>query len=269
MGMLVDICGVPIDLEKVKDFRVIKRDYIFCPYFEEMVEERRHLFGFSSAGSSFLYIRKKPFGMILNEKEKPTLNRDGVVTFRDSAGLFALDGLSNTIGNLGVMAADLLRIDTHNNTKYRVVTPGGVTRTIRLRDIPARVRFMNGRETDVYKNDPNYAQLDDTISPSIEQVDVLTVQTEKESLVFFGSGINMDDPYTVYRALLEHHNALEAAREAAALEQKAQSRKRAPVLALPKLDLSSIKLQSPITFVKKDKPAEPEEETPPDTETDV
>ena len=51
MGTLIDLCGTPIQLEHVRSFRLVKRDCIFCPAYQEMQEQTFSLFARKGAAN--------------------------------------------------------------------------------------------------------------------------------------------------------------------------------------------------------------------------
>ena len=44
MSQLIDLCGTPIQLDKIKDFRLVKRECLFYPAYQEMEEMTFSLF---------------------------------------------------------------------------------------------------------------------------------------------------------------------------------------------------------------------------------
>ena len=47
--MLIDLCGTPIQLEQIKSFRLVKREYLFYPAYRETVEQSFSLFARAGA----------------------------------------------------------------------------------------------------------------------------------------------------------------------------------------------------------------------------
>lgn len=73
MNQLIDLCGTPIQLEKIKDFRLVKRECLFYPAYQEMEEQTFSLFARFGAEKKkkFKFVKMAPFGMLLSDKEKP------------------------------------------------------------------------------------------------------------------------------------------------------------------------------------------------------
>ena len=158
-----------------------------------------------------------------------------------------LAGVSKTVGNVANIAADMLRIDTSGNKEYRIRTQGGRLETIKLRDIPAQVRFLSGKVSDVYKNDSIYGYFGEPIAPAKAVMPALAVTVEKSTYVFLGGGIDLEDAEATYHQLFEVYKQY----------QEESEKKKAPValpkinLSLPKLNMPSIKIQSPFVIGKK------------------
>ena len=147
------------------------------------------------------------------------------------------------------LAADILRVDTSGNTEYHVLTQGRRLTNVRLRDIPAKVMFLSGKVSDVYKNDPNYEFLGESISPTIVTVPTLVVTVDKTTYAFFGSGIDLPDAEQAYQALLEEYN------------QYQEDCKKEKTQMFPKINvnipkLQGIKVQSPFVIKRKEMQSE-------------
>ena len=138
----------------------------------------------------------------------------------------------------------MLRIDTSGNKEFRVLTQGRRVTDIRLRDIPAKVMFLSGKVSDVYKNDPIYEFLGEPISPTVVAIPTLVVTVDKSNYVFFGGGIDLQDAEATYHALFDAYNQYQANSE------KKKISAGTPAFKLPKVDLSSISLQLPFGKAK-------------------
>ena len=114
---------------------------------------------------------------------------------------------------------------------------------IKLRDIPAKVMFLSGKVSDVYKNDPYYEFLGEPIAPTIVTVPTLVVSVDKTTYAFFGSGIDLPDAEAAYQMLLQEYNRY----------QEEYKKEKTPVLPkinvnMPKLSIPAIKVQSPFVI---------------------
>ena len=248
MGKLIDICGEPIDIDKIQGFHLYSRDYIYSPFYEETADTRPALFRrFSSTEKRFVFRRMMPLGCVLGEREKPSLSGHEIKSFGEAAGKYALQAIGDAFSNVGHMAADLFHIDLSSNVRYNVMTPGHRMTEVRLRDIPAKVRFLSGKLSDVYKNDQIYEFLGEPIAPAFTRVKTLVLNVEKKTLVFFGNGIDTDDPDAIYKALIDQHNAAEE------LKTQKKPRPSLPKIEFPRIDIGSIKLQMPFVIKKEKK----------------
>ena len=252
MGQLIDLCGTPIQLEKVKHFRLIKRECLFYPAYQEVENQMFSLFARRGEKDKkkFVFNQMVPFGIVLNDKEKPSPGSYEFKAFDEVVAASILDGLGRAFSNAAGLAADLLRIDTSGNKEFRILTQGRRVTNVKLRDIPAKVAFLSGKVSDVYKNDSYYPYLGEPIAPTIVPVPTLVVSMEKTNYVFFGGGIDIENPEVVYQSLLEAYNNLHSADKA----EKAHFSLPKFNMSMPKLNMPSIKFQSPFVF-KKDESA--------------
>ena len=174
-----------------------------------------------------------------------------------------LASVGKVVGDVASIASDMLRIDTSGNKEYRIRTQGGRLETIKLRDIPAQVRFLSGKVSDVYKNDSIYEFLGEPIAPTRAAVPALVVTVEKATHVFLGGGIDLADAEATYHQLFEVYKQF----------QEKNEKKKTPTalpkinLSMPKLNMPSIKIQSPFVIGKKGA-KEIAGELPESTETD-
>ena len=251
MGTLIDLCGTPIQLEHIRNFRVIKRDCIFYPAYQETQEQTFSLFARKDAANKkkFQFVKMVPFGILLDDKEKPRTDSFEIKSFGEVAAVNILTEVGKAIGNVANIAADMLRIDTSGNADLRILTRGRRLTNIKMRDIPAKVAFLSGKVSDVYKNDPIYEFLGEPISPTIVAVPTLVVTIDKATHVFFGGGIDIEDVDAVYHTLLDAYTQLQ---EATQKEKHSATPKFN--INIPKLSIPSIKIQSPF-IIKRNDPA--------------
>lgn len=249
MNQLIDLCGTPIRLEKIKDFRLVKRECLFYPAYQEMEEQTFSLFARFGAEKKkkFKFVKMAPFGMLLNDKEKPQNGGYEIKSFGEAAALNVLSGVGKAVGNMANLAADMLRIDTSGNKEFRIRMQGGRLTNIKLRDVPAKVMFLSGKVSDVYKNDPIYEFLGEPIAPTIAVVPTLVVTVEKATHVFLGGGVDLDDAEAAYHQLFEMYKQFQEESE----KKKAVATLPRINLSLPKLNMPSIKIQSPFVVSKK------------------
>ena len=241
MAQLVDIHGIPMDLEKIDAFRIIPREVIFYPAYQEIQETKSSIFArFGSQNKKkFEFVNLVPFGILLDAKEKPHIGDYKVESFSEAAGQSILAGIGDFFTNAGNLIADALQIDTSANIKLRILTTGRRVVEMRLRDLPAKVRMLSGKVSDVYKNDSIYPFLGEPISPTINKTKSLMIKSGRETFAFFGSGIDLTDQQieSTYHSLLDSYNLIQKQKE----EKKALERNR-PLFQLPKIELPRINI---------------------------
>lgn len=251
MNQIIDLCGTPIQLEQVKSFRLVKRECLYCPAYQETESQVASIFARFGAEKKkkFSFTQMVPFGILLSDKEKPCTGSYEIKSFGEAVTFNCLDGVGRAVGNVANLAADLLRIDTSGNKEYHILTQGRRVTTLRLRDIPAKVRLLSGKVSDVYKNDPYYDFLGEPISPIVVAVPTLLVTIGKSPLVFFGGGIDLEDAEGAYHTLFDAYSQYQAS-----LDQKKPPFSLPKInFNMPKLNIPSIKLQSPFVIHKTDK----------------
>ena len=246
MSQLIDLCGTPIQLDKVKSFRLVKRECLFYPAYQETEAQAFSLFARFGAENKkkFKFTQMVPFGILLSDKEKPTTGSYEFKSFGEYAASNILADVGKALGNAASLAADMLRIDTSGNKEFRVLTQGRRVTDIKLRDIPAKVMFLSGKVSDVYKNDPIYEFLGEPISPTVVAIPTLVVAVDKANYVFFGGGIDLPDAEATYHALFEAYN------QSQTNAGKKKISAGIPSIKLPKVDLSAISLQLPFGKTK-------------------
>lgn len=250
MSTLIDLCGTPIQLDKIKDFKLIKREYLFCPAYQETEEQKFSIFARRGAENKkkFKFTRMVPYGVLLSDKEKPQNGGYEIKSFGEAVTFNIIDKATKGLSDIAGIAADYLRIDTSGNKEYRILTQGRRLVTIKLRDIPAKVQFLSGKVSDVYKNDQYYEFLGESIAPAVLPVPALVINIDKATHVFFGGGIDMEDIESTYHMLFEAYNKLQ--------EEKKHLKQPAALpkinIHMPKLNMPPIKLQSPFVISKKE-----------------
>lgn len=247
MGTLIDLCGTPIQMENIKKFRLVKREYLYYPAYQEVAEQSFSLFARKGSADKkkFEFLKMVPYGALLNDKEKPCTGSYEIKSFGEAAAVNILAEVGKALGNVANLAADLLRVDTSGNMEFHILTQGRRVTSVKMRDIPAKVAFLSGKISDVYRNDPIYDFLGEPIAPTVVAVPTLVVTEDKTTYAFFGNGIDLDDAEATYYSLLDAYNQL----------QEAGKKEKTPVLPkfnvnMPKLGIPSIKVQSPFVIKK-------------------
>ena len=265
MNQMIDLCGTPIQLDQIKNFRLVKRECLYYPAYQETESQVASIFARFGAEKKkkFTFTQMVPFGILLSDKEKPCTGSYEIKSFGEAVTFNFLDGVGKAVGNMASLAADMLRIDTSGNKEFHILTQGRRVTTLRLRDIPAKVHLLSGKVSDVYKNDPIYDFLGEPISPTVVAIPTLLVTIDKAPLVFFGGGIDLEDAEATYHALFEAYNQYQTASE----QKKPAFTLPKINLNMPKLNMPSIKIQSPFVIHKTDKTELLEDGKPSDDQT--
>ena len=265
MSQLIDLCGMPIQLDKIKDFRLVKRECLFYPSYQEMEDQFFSLFSRFGAErkKKFKFVQMVPYGMLLGDKEKPQNGGYEIKSFGEAVALNVLSGVGKAVENMTNLAVDKLRIDTSGNKEYRIRTQGNRLMNIKIRDVPAKVRFLSGKVSDVYKNDPIYEFLGEPIAPTVAVVPALVITVDKATHVFLGGGIDLVDAEGTYQQLFEVYKQFREESE----KKKTVSALPKISLSLPKINIPSIKIQSPFVIGKRET-KDIAGELPENTETD-
>ncbi len=250
MGQLIDFGGLPVDLEKVTGFRLVKREWLFCPAYEETEQQTFSIFARMGGANKkkFRYTSMVPFGMILGDKEKPCEGTYEIKSFGEAVATNILSDLTKALGDAAALAADALRIDTSGIKSYRIMRTGRSITNIKVRDIPAKVKFLSGKISDVFKNDSIYEFLGEPIAPIIVPVPTLVMTMGNTTHVIFGNGIDMPDTEAVYHSLLDMYNAYQAEKE----QKKPKGFLSDITINLPKINFPTINIQWPFGSAQQD-----------------
>lgn len=259
MGQLINLCGKAIHLEDVITFNMDYRRYMFIPCFREVrgIETTKSFWGkeTNNTYTRYEFYKQIPYGVVLGDKESPWPGDS--FAYKTTGEIIALDlfkRATKSAGDAIHLASRALKIDTSINQKMRILLDGGQVKECRYDELPAKLICSDGREMDVYKNSPAYDQLGENITPNEKRVPVLEVYVAKnKKYIFFGDGINVDNVEEPYQALLTAYNILHA-------DKKTQKKLAAEKISLPKINLGSIKFQSPFVISKPEEKAEITEE---------
>ena len=262
MPQLIDIHGLPLDLEKITAFKLVPREAIFYPAYKETPEMRSSIFARWNAKDKkkFEFVQMVPFGILLTDREKPHIGDYKVESFAEAAGQNIFAGLEKLFSTAGNLIIDALQLDTSGNQSFRILTSGRRVVETRLRDIPAKVQLLSGKIADVYKNDPIYNYLGEPISPTIHRTKALEIQVGRDTYAFFGNNIDLSNEQLefTYKTLLNAYNEMQQRKDAKLADNKnrplfqlPQINLQLPKIEFPKIDLSQIRIQSPFVFEEK------------------
>ena len=252
MAELINICGTPIQLSKIKDFRLTKRECIFYPAYQETEEQTSSVFAKFGAAKKkkFKFVKMVPFGVLLTEREVPSGISHEIKDFGEEIKTNILGKIAHAfgkpVGDAATVAVDLVGLDTSGNREYRVLTQGRRVLNVKLRDIPAKVRFLSGKVSDVFLNDSIYKFLGEPISPAIIPIDTLIIMVERVAHVFFGDGFDLEDVQAVYQSLFESYERFKSEKKNAGIHAAMPKLN----VQLPKLNMPPVKITIPFARAK-------------------
>lgn len=184
-----DICGTHIPYEKIKDYKIVQREYIFRPTFRE----KTSFLGFkrknTEGESNYEFDSMQPYAMIL---EKDDMN------FKLATKNVLTTALGLTIVKDVAVGALTIAKEKINRKRFRCQNIAGRCFTTFLGDIPSVLYTNDGRVVDVYNNDPMHIKLGQNIAPSIQMVPALLIKTKDEEFFFFGNNIQLPNVDTEY-----------------------------------------------------------------------
>ena len=231
MKQLYDLCGKAVYLEDIKSFEKCYRRYVFCPCFVETIQQyvsKSFLKSETHTVKSFQFVGVYPYGAVLGDKEKPS--DDDRYAIKTDTGFIVnkiLDNIKSPIGNAVRIVNNKLGIDASINKDMRIWSRGQTLEETKWGALPAKLRYSNGREVDVYPNSVEYNALGDTITPTVKDVPALVVHMKNNtSYIFFGGGIDLMDIDTPYQALLDAVNAVNAPKQKKRIDFSAPSTSR-------------------------------------------
>lgn len=182
MGETFEIFGTLIRYDAIKDFRIIQKEYIYRPTYRECPKSILGALGIKK----FEFAGMQPYAAIIDEKNKKSgLSSFNAKTMKESLGKELFDDVRTTIG-------DKFNIKAIRAKKYTCVNQTGRIFSTYLDDIPALVGRLDGKFSDVMKNDDLYPLLGEPIAPAINIVPVLVIKANEE-FVFYGNGIQLDN----------------------------------------------------------------------------
>lgn len=154
MEDIIDICGKPIEIKYIKDYKIIDVEYIFRPvYREESVKK------LLKTHKKYVYESMEPYAAIKSGK------RQG--------------------GLLGFVKTEK---DAH--IRYEIINAAGRTMTVYFDEIPVVVYLEDGRKVEVFKDNKDYDIQGRERTPAIEIIEALKI-TAKEDYIFYGRDIHL------------------------------------------------------------------------------
>ena len=178
MEKCYEICHIQIPFEKIVDYRMIDREYIYRPAYFVTNEFLR--------GKVYHFSHMVPYAAIYDEAEyKSPVKAFKAITAGQAIAQEAADGIFGTLG-------DKLNIKAWKYSKYTCRNQAGRVFTTYIQDVPACVVTPDGKRSEIYPNDELYKELGEPIAPSIEFIPALLILTKDELFTFYGNHIQID-----------------------------------------------------------------------------
>lgn len=183
-----EICGTPIKYSEIKSFRIVQKEYIYRPTYMEAEKT------FLNRKPKFNFYGMQPYAAIVGENEKhSSLNQYKAKDFKESLGKDLIEGVITTIG-------DKFHMKAINSKKYVCINQAGRKFTTYMEDVPALLMRLDGKASDIHKNDELFPLLGEAIAPAINIVHALQI-IAKEEYLFYGNDIQIHDIGTEYERL--------------------------------------------------------------------
>lgn len=221
MADYFDIFGTPIKFSEIKDFRIVQKEYIYRPIYREAEKS----FANALLRKKYEFGGMQPYAAIFDESShKSAIASYKAKNFKESIGKDLAEGALTTIG-------DKLNIKALRAKKYKCVNQAGRIFTTYMEDIPALLVRMDGKASDVQKNDELYTLLGEPIAPAINIVHALVIHADEE-YIFYGNGIQIEDIGAEYERLKYEMNVYNESK----IKEKTGSKFALP--KIPKIALS-------------------------------
>lgn len=190
MTEIFDICGTPIPISAIKDFRTIKVEFIFRPVFRE---SRKTMMS-ALSGKKYEFSHMEPFAAIIGEQgQKSELGEYKAKDFKEALG-------KDISGAVIYSIADALKLKAFKRQKYHCINLAGRAFSLYLEDVPAKMMWADGREAEVYKEDKLYTILNEITTPAVKYITALIVKAN-EVFCFYGDGVQITDARHEYERL--------------------------------------------------------------------
>ena len=182
MNSYFDICGTHIPMESIRDFRVIKVEFVYRPVFRECSKTLASAF----SSKKYEFACMEPYAAVIGQQgQKSALGEYKPKTFKEALGKDISGAVIYTI-------ADALKLKAFKRPKYQFESISGRAFTAYLDDIPAKMIWANGRAAEVYKEDKLHAQLNEITNPGINYINTLVIKAH-EKFCFYGNSIQIAD----------------------------------------------------------------------------
>lgn len=190
MSEYFDICGTHIPISTIKDFRIIKVEFVFRPVFRESKKTVKTTL--SRKKYEFAYM--EPYAAVVGQQgHKSELGEYKAKDFKEALGKDLSGAVIYTI-------ADKFKLKAFKRQKYQCVNLAGRAFTTYLDDVPAKMVWADGRMAEVYKEDELHNVLKEITMPGVEYISALVVKAN-EAFCFYGNGVQVEDVFAEYERL--------------------------------------------------------------------
>ena len=210
---IIEIYGTPIQLSTVKEYRLRQIEYVLRPLYAEREGSKwgRPFHGANKHRIEF--VKMDYYAAIIGEtKYRNATEEYKPINFLESIGKTAVEAVQG-------IADAVIGGNQSRRIKYRLLNSAGRVFTRVFDDIPAVLARVDGKTSDIHRNDELYHLLGEPIAPTIEMVPALEIITTTEPYIFFGKGIQLSNIENEYKKL---RIAFEVERQARLEREKSQ-----------------------------------------------
>lgn len=214
MYQTINICGMQIPLSEIRDYKLIKKDFIFRPAY---IEIPRLSLGWLVSPTPYKFDKMVPYAQLITENEfKNIISNNNTPNIRQAivsnipSGIIGLLSKGSVVSDLasgvvsGVVDSVSNKFSTSKKDVYYCLSLSGRPFTTKLKDVHPMLTYSNGSVTDVDKKDAIFRQLTGITKASVSTVDALLIVTTGGSYLFYGSGIQLDDVNPTYSFLCQN-----------------------------------------------------------------
>lgn len=192
MDTYFDIFGTPISFKDIKEFRIVQREYIYRPVYEEytLIEKS---FLKQQTTKKYRFVTMAPYAAIVDESDRRWIFSGKGNTMKENIGIELLNDIRETVG-------DKLKIKAIKGKRYLCMNQTGRTFQVYLDEIPVLVQMEDGRPVEIDKDNPLFMALGETVVSAVNIVPALLIRG-KENYIFWGNGIQLNDIEYEYKRL--------------------------------------------------------------------
>ena len=192
MADFFDLCGTRVPFSSIKDFRIIRVEFVYRPVFRESKK-------WGLPGKKYEFDHMEPYAAIIGQQgHKSELGEYKAKDFKEALGKDISSAVIYTI-------ADKLNLKAFKRQKYQCVNLAGRAFTTYLDDIPAKMIWADGRAAEVYKEDKLYTILNEITTPDVEYITALVVKAN-ETFCFYGNNVQISDSNQEYERLKNEYD---------------------------------------------------------------